>query len=133
MMLRTACKNFEDAYRQHLAAIAVPADSQSVSHVLLLIYAIECGIKALLMKKWKARSWDEVHAVRGCGASGHDLADGLKNLGVSARLTISRRRTSRDRDGRQEDVGAAELHQACRYAIPLQGTDCRSPLWTKED
>jgi hypothetical protein len=122
-MLRAARKNFEEAYRRHLAASAVAAERQSVSHVLLLVYAIECGIKALLLRKLKARSWDELHPARGCGPNGHDLAEGLKNLGVSARLTISRRRTAPDRDGRQEDVTAAQLHEACRYAIPLEDSD----------
>lgn len=122
-MLRTARKNFEDAYRRHLAASLVAAGSRTASHVLLLIYAVECGMKALLMKKFNARFWEELHPDRGCGASGHDLAEGLKNLGLSARLTISRRRTAPDRDGRQEDVTASQLHQACRYAIAIEGPD----------
>jgi hypothetical protein len=122
-MLRAARKNFEDAYRQHLKASFVAAERRTVSHVLLLIYAIECGMKALLMRKFNARSWEELHPDRGCGTSGHDLAEGLKNLGLSARLTISRRRTAPDKDGRREDVNAAELHQALRYAIQLEDSD----------
>jgi hypothetical protein len=106
-----------------LAASLGAAESHSFSKVLLLIYAVECGMKALLMRKFKARSWEELHPDRGCGASGHDLAEGLKNLGLSARLTISRRRTAPDRDGRREDVNAAALHQAFRYAIPLEESD----------
>jgi len=122
-MLRTARKNFEDAYRRHLAASCVAAESHTISHVLLLIYALECGMKALLMRKFKAKSWEELHPARGCGTSGHDLAEGLKNLGVSARLTISRRRTAPDRDGRREDVTTAQLHEVFRYAIPLEAPD----------
>ena len=122
-MLRAARKSFEDAYRRHLAASLVAGENRTVSHVLLLIYGLECGMKAILMRKFKAKFWEEIDPALGCGTSGHDLAEGLKNLGLSARLTISRRRTAADRDGRQEDVTTAQLHEACRYAIPLEGSD----------
>ena len=101
------------------------AETHTVSHVLLLIYGVECGMKALLMEKFKAKCWDDLHPDRGCGVSGHDLAEGLRNLGLPARLTISRRRTAQDRDGRQEDVTAAQLHRACRYAIAFDVAEFR--------
>jgi hypothetical protein len=122
-MLRTTRRNFEDAYRYHRKVSDIPQDQRSVSHVLLLIYAVECGIKALLMRNMKAKSWDDLQVNGVCGNSGHDLAEGLKGLGLSARLTVSRRRTVRDRDGRQEDVPPPRLHEACRYAIPLEDPD----------
>ena len=124
-MLRVTRRQFEHAYRKHKDASGGVNSKRSISHVLLLIYAIECGIKTLLMKKSNAKCWEDIHNDRNrpCGNGGHNLAEGLKNLGVPASLAISETTTIPDRDGRNERVSVAELHQACRYGIAFEQRD----------
>lgn len=106
--LRASRREMERAFRQHKT---VANSGDGLSHKLLLFYAIECGLKAELMKRSGVA---EYHALPSDQQFGHDLREALRLLRVPATLKIGSTQT-RQKD--PQTVDAARLHQAWRYGI----------------
>src|ERR1700756_1882022 len=109
-MLRSTRREIERAYRTHLAGCGPCA---SESQQLLLFYAVECGLKALIMRINKVETSTDLaqqHQI------GHDIREGLKYTYAPAALTIRSTRT-RHQLNPQDTVQPAHLHQAFRYSI----------------
>jgi hypothetical protein len=81
----------------------------------LLFYAVECGLKAIIMRLNNAESSAELADELQIG---HDIREGLKRSYAPARLTI-RGTTSRHGQGPQDTVHPQHLHQAFRYSVPI--------------
>lgn len=69
-MLSVTRREFERAYRAHLAKCAVVGGT---SERLLLFYAVECGLKALVLQSRKA---DDSSKLPSGFQIGHDLREG---------------------------------------------------------
>lgn len=112
-MLRATRREFERGYRSH-GARCRPCDSPVAR--LLLFYAVECGLKTLILQMHKADRYIDLAEDLQVG---HDIRRGLAAVYAPAHLTV---RTTRTRHGRnpQELVSPRELHEAFRYGIQLE-------------
>jgi hypothetical protein len=107
-----------------LSAIATPGggSSRTNPHRLLLFYAVECGLKAVWLKRHSRSLFDHEEISR----TGHNLRLVLKELRVGTQLSlpvnlqlsaVTRNQVQVQRSG---DIGI--LHQAWRY-----GGECTGP------
>ncbi|QGX41031.1 hypothetical protein E2H98_15710 [Permianibacter aggregans] len=120
------------AWRE-LAVVATPINGgqRNNSHRLLLFYAVECGLKAVFLKRQNRSVFDQ----NDVDNSGHDLRKLLKALNVGSNLAlphnlqlrpITIQNLSHPRNG---DVRI--LHQAWRYGgycITPTDQDCEVQL-----
>lgn len=104
-------RELERAYRQHCRVYA-EAQTKNSSHYLLLFYAVECGLKVILMRRRNVLDTQQLADEN----FGHDLNAGLDKLRING-LRISQT-TIRSQDARI--VPAKEIHQAWRYGAKLQ-------------
>jgi|HigsolmetaAR203D_1030402.scaffolds.fasta_scaffold06178_2 hypothetical protein len=78
-MIPATRKELEKAFRKHLHAIrTVNEQHMNISYKLLLFYAVECGLKVLILKKIIGKTTDNIlkHNELGPklgGSRGHDL------------------------------------------------------------
>jgi hypothetical protein len=111
-MLRTTRREIERAFRTHRAKCD---PCPSASERLLLFYAVECGLKAMIMRLNNVETStdlaEEFHI-------GHDIREGLKRSYAPARLTM-RATTTQHNQGPQDAVAPQHLHQAFRYSVPI--------------
>jgi len=116
-------RELKRAWRE-LSAIATPAvgGSRKNPHRLLLFYAVECGLKAVWLKRHNRSLFDREDIDR----TGHNLRQVLKELKVGGQLSlpenlqlpaITRNQAQVPRNG---DISI--LHQAWRY-----GGECEGP------
>jgi hypothetical protein len=105
-----------DAFRRHTQEMD---NCDGPSRYLLYFYAVECGLKHLLVKRNKFRRTDELRE-----NYGHDLRKMLKALKVSKTMirddSLQQFHLNRDR-GRCYDI--REVHQAWRYGITVKTED----------
>ncbi len=106
--LRASRREMERAFRNHKM---VASAGDSLSHKLLLAYAIECGLKAELMRRARV---EEYHSLPDEQRFGHDLRQALRLLRLPATLDIG---TTQTRQREPQSVDSAKLHQAWRYGI----------------
>jgi hypothetical protein len=106
--LRASRREMERAFRNHKT---VASAGDGLPYKLLLAYAIECGLKAELMRRAHV---EEYHALPEEQRFGHDLRQALRLLRVPATLDIG---TTRTRQREPQNVDSAKLHQAWRYGI----------------
>ncbi len=105
------------AWRElHAASAQQPRNN---AHRLLLVYAIECGLKAMWLKKENRSLFDATDISR----TGHDLNEVIKQLSLGVKLSPSfelksvndeRRKPVQRKTNRIEN-----LHQAWRYGGKL--------------
>jgi hypothetical protein len=113
-MLRASQREMLKVYRVHKVHSGA---CNSASLRLILAYAVECGLKVLLMSHYKVTQYSDLPVE---AQIGHDIRTGLKQL--RATETIRFVRTNHGQDP-QQDVPPANLHQAFRYGIPLTLTN----------
>lgn len=116
-------RELKRAWRELSSVASVPVGSSRRNpHRLLLFYAVECGLKAVWLKRQNKSVFDQADI----GKTGHDLRRVLKDLNIGdlhslpgdLRLTpIAVRGTPTPRNG---DISI--LHQAWRY-----GGNCTEP------
>ncbi|WP_302409641.1 hypothetical protein [Comamonas kerstersii] len=118
---------------RELAMVATPADAidRKNPHRLLLFYAVECGLKAVWLKRQNRTIFDGPDINK----MGHNLQKVLKDLNVGSDLslpesfqlaTASQGTTSVQRNGKFGDV-----HQAWRYGgkcLAPTDNDCEQQL-----
>lgn len=116
-------RELKNAWRE-LSAIAMPtaADSRTNPHRLLLFYAVECGLKAVWLKRQSRSLFDREDIDK----TGHNLRQVLKELKVGAELSLPENLQLKPvtRNGAQEPRNGdiSILHQAWRY-----GGNCTTP------
>lgn len=116
-------RELKRAWRE-LSAIATPAPggARKNPHRLLLFYAVECGLKAVWLKRQSRSVFDR----EDIGRTGHDLRQVLKELKVSSQLTLPESLQLPAVTSNQAQVlrngDISILHQAWRY-----GGECAAP------
>ncbi|WP_243050592.1 hypothetical protein [Dyella sp. RRB7] len=116
-------RELKRAWRE-LSAMALPAagNTRTNPHRLLLFYAVECGLKAVWLKRQNRSLFDRKDIER----TGHNLRHVLKELKVGTGLSLPEALQLQPvtQNGAQEprkgDINI--LHQAWRY-----GGKCTSP------
>src|SRR6266436_2034197 len=91
-MIHVTNREIERAYRQHHTLFRQGEASESKSNLsrgLLLVYAVECGLKAVVMRRERASKTDQIDPL----LVSHDIRELLKYLKVN--LTIPRARCPR--------------------------------------
>jgi hypothetical protein len=111
MFLHTTRREFERGYRDNTRTAG---PGQTAPERLLLIYGLECGLKAQIMKERRAENTSELPLI---SEIGHDLRECLKALRAPADLTL---RVTRTIQKKQQLVKNSLLHQAFRYGIELE-------------
>lgn len=103
-----------------LSEFSVPrAGGRKSPHRLLMFYAVECGLKAVWLKRQR-RSLFEHDDIQ---QTGHDLRQILKSLGVGAALGLPKVVQLKPLSNGSERKGDISiLHQAWRY-----GGVCKTP------
>jgi len=89
-------------------------DCANAPKALLLIYALECGMKSVIMTQ---RSADHTSQVALIEEIGHDLRECLKALRAPAILRI---RNTKTKQKAVQDVMPRNLHQAFRYGVDIE-------------
>lgn len=104
----------EKAYRHHRQFCG---DGRCFHLALLLVYSIECGLKALIMKEHNAENYDDLREEYQVH---HDFMLALTHLHAPPELqaTWTRIETSHSRPPQQR-VLPKDLHQTFRYGIPI--------------
>jgi hypothetical protein len=102
---------------------SVNANARKNTHRLLLFYAVECGLKAVWLKRNNLTLFDTDEIEQ----TGHDLRQLLKDLGVSGRLSLPKQihlsaAKDRSRSSVPRSGSIAILHQVWRY-----GGECMNP------
>lgn len=120
-------REFRQAFRQHKRAYEhlkqlyrnrQPGSSMSHSRNLLLFYAVECALKARLMREFGA-TW--YHQLPDEKRIGHRLNAGFDQLKMP--LPRIPGASPRIRNGVRVRIRYSELHQAWRYGISLHPQD----------
>jgi hypothetical protein len=110
-MLKASKREMLKVYRVHKSHCGL-CDTNSFR--LLLTYAVECGLKVLLMEQHRVTEYAQLPQD---AQIGHDLREGLKKLRCPEAIRVVR---TTHGNGSQEDVHPMRLHEAFRYGIPLQ-------------
>jgi hypothetical protein len=112
-MLLVTRREFERAHKEHSDCHARVDNAQVHSRLLLLAYAVECGLKALIMRRTRAEDTDDLaedHQIQ------HDLREALKILRVPATVVLPDHRTQQKTP---QSVPPKSLHTAFRYGVRL--------------
>lgn len=117
-------RELKNAWRQ-LSAISTPsAGARKNPHRLMMFYAVECGLKAVWLKRQNKNLFERADIDR----TGHDLKQLLKDLHVATTLTLPNNlqlqavTLSNGQASIQRTGDISILHQAWRY-----GGQCQSP------
>ncbi|MEW6220961.1 MAG: hypothetical protein AB1634_15720 [Thermodesulfobacteriota bacterium] len=114
-MLTATRRGLERAHREH-AWVAQELPPPAASRHLLLVYAVECGLKAALMRRERAADTRQL----GVRNHGHDLRAFVKELRLPRQYVLSSTRTRQDEP---QPVEPRQLHEAFRYGIRLDGEE----------
>ncbi len=111
-MIHVSQKNLDKSYR-HLKQECQRNRSGSNAKLLLFIYAIECGLKALLLKRKKRKDTFKLRENEGTKSLTHDLRSLLTQLHSPRHLPENFQFQTRSKVN--ETVPLIDLHQALRY------------------
>ncbi len=116
-------RDYKNSYNKHYIAYQLlKKNNDSVrSRCLLLIYSVECGLKGLLLQKWKEGSakpiLDHEEDDRNKLIKSHDIKKILKALGrVDYEFPLFK-------TNHGDVVNTANYHQFCRYGIKARDRD----------
>jgi hypothetical protein len=109
------------AWRE-LVDVSGPAEDRKNAHRLLLFYAVECGLKAVWLRRQGRTLFDHCDIER----TGHDLRQIMKDLGVGSQFSLPENLqlelAKRNGHPFPRNGAISILHQAWRY-----GGKCVSP------
>ena len=113
-------RDYKYGYRKHLAAYQyLERTNKTVqSRCLLLVYSVECGLKCLLLSKWRENNPKDILADKSDKRypimTSHNLQELLKELGQT-RFRFPQKITVH-----KNIVSSAEYHQLCRYGVQVK-------------
>lgn len=116
-------KDYKTGYQKHLSAYRYlnVSNNTILSRCLLLVYSVECGLKCMLLTKWREDNPKEILAdkndTRYPIIKSHNLQELLKELGQT------RFRFPQIKTVHKDFVSSAEYHQLCRYGIKVKESD----------
>lgn len=111
-MIHVSQKNLDKSYR-HLMQECGKNSPGTNAKMLLFIYAVECGIKALLLKRKNIKDTFKIPEDQRSGSLTHDLRGLLAKLHSPHRLPENFQFLTRSKI--PETVPLTDLHQALRY------------------
>lgn len=117
-MLRASRRHFRNAFNCYAETFLGCADVHTQAKLLVLFYAIECGLKTIIMHSIRAEDTTEVGDDYSIG---HDIRLGLKLLRAPPELVLANVSTAEN--DRRQPVTPDLLHQVFRYHIPLATSD----------
>ena len=100
----------------HHSEVAALVPEQSPSRLMLLFYAVECGLKAAILLRRSSRGTQDLDE----GLKSHDLVRLAKELRLPLDLMPSPAYRGRTGAG---SVAAKDLHLAWRYGMELHESD----------
>ena len=106
-MISVTLREIEKSFRRHRHVVD-SANASSATHRMVLFYSVECGLKAVYMRRNRLRKTDG-----SVTDFGHRLADLLASLRCIYRLP-----DAVCKDGRQ--IASKSLHEAWRYGKALE-------------
>lgn len=109
------------AFFCHLRAREERNGQNDPSNNLLLFYAVECGLKAVLLRRRNLRTLREIKTDNAEGL-GHDLAYYVKELRISA-ATVSLKGAYRLGGRQSGSCAVRDVHQAWRYGVRMDPGD----------
>lgn len=127
-MIHVSQKNLDKSYR-HFKQECKKNHPTSNAKLLLFIYAIECGIKALLLKRKNIKDTFKLQAHEGTGSLSHDLRGLLTRLRSPHRLPENFKFITRIKT--PQTVSLSDLHQALRYGGTFFDSDEKKKLEKK--
>ena len=116
-------KDYKNAFRKHYSTyLGMEAEHTAViSQNMILAYAVECGLKYLLLDKWKVSSPQNSIKNNEDGRYRvlitHDIMAILKELGkTNFRFPVFC-------TCHKDEVHTKDFHEVCRYVIYVSGKD----------
>jgi hypothetical protein len=107
-MIHATRKELERGFRFHSTAAG---GCVSCSERLLLVYAIECGLKAMIMASQRVEITSALKT-----QIGHDLREGLKQVGA---IHIFKLGNVQTKQKVPQTVEPKQLHETFRYGIHI--------------
>jgi hypothetical protein len=117
MPLDVTAHQLKRAWLQQRNAAAALTPTHKSAAALLNFYAVECGLKAVLVRQLRVQTIAQVE-----GFKEHDIRYFMKKLRMSA-LHVSGIRSCRTTHKPSRVVEVSELHQAWRYGQELDADD----------
>lgn len=120
-------REFARAYRAHKNAIKRLDSTQYGPYHLLLFYAVECGIKTVLLREFNADCFDSLSDE---AKIGHDIKSGLRILRIDS--TFSLKDLTKKRDSNRK-YPPGQLNQAFRYGVHLNKNELMQFIQTMKE
>lgn len=116
-------KDYKNGFNKHYAAYNILKKNNDtiISRRLLLVYSVECGLKCLLLAKWRENSIQEI--LRNSNDERNKIIKSHKLEKLLIALGQSRYRFPQMVTKHENSVDSETYHQLCRYGIKLQDTD----------
>ncbi|MCC8047279.1 MAG: hypothetical protein LIP12_17625 [Clostridiales bacterium] len=120
-MLTADKRDYRRGYKKHYETYKRMRENNSDvnSRRLLLIYSVECGLKWMLLDKWREvdprKILDGADEIRKDILTSHNLQKLIKELGQQGNFKLPQLITIH-----KEQVSAEMYHQLYRYCIPTQ-------------
>lgn len=116
-------RDYANGYKKHYSAYKSLSENNSAikSRRLLLVYCVECGLKYLLLDKWKEPVREILKHKEGIRygiITSHNLEKMLKELGQAGTFRFPQMETVY-----KDSVAIDSFHQLCRYCIQIQNSD----------
>ena len=118
-MIPVSEREFDRAWRKHMQAFRKLGNDVSHSRNLLLFYAVECLVKARLLRYYRVDSYQKLPEE---AKIGHRINAGLDQL----RVNIGRVPDVSARDSTRSHIQHDRLHQAWRYGKMLDECEQRA-------
>ncbi len=120
-MATTADKrDYKRGYNRNIATCRELTERNIYSKRMLLFYAVECGLKYLLLSKWGIMDVNQIEkeSDKEKLLHSHNINGILKELGYQGMIKFPILKTIHD-----DKVGVDAYHQVCRYGIPISKDD----------
>jgi len=126
--LHATPRELKDAFKAHTKIIKIETNKDS-SLYLLLVYAVECGIKSIYLKRNSLTGTDKIQDQSLISKDGHNLAFWIKELRLPPTIVGKYEEKNYpkipdfhlDRDGSNWSMEKA--HQAWRYGVKMKTED----------
>ncbi len=126
-MLPFTYREIKQAWRQNLEVSN--AETRKNTHRLLLFYAVECGLKAVIMKRERLNRTDDCATL---SQLGHDLNGLLDYLRAGTLLHLPKvSMSSIENPSTPRQVGAKEFNQMWRYGGKTKDTPTDADIETQ--
>lgn len=121
-------RDYKKGYKKHYDTYRKIVQTGAVlSKKLLLVYAVECGLKYKLLEKWEINVLGEIREIladkknpRHNILGTHNLRKLIKELGQEGQFHFPQIKTKH-----QDNVSTEEYHQLLRYGIDVDSKDVK--------